>query len=375
MENSRPARDYTLDSIRGLAILSMAFGHLAGVTLLSKLLHAPTWIDGAILFVLISGLVLGIVQRSAKNRGGVRYSAMLRRAGFLYVASTLIVIGGTLASEFAASEAARPGITEVGGPVRAIYLILTLQMPAGTLAVLTMYVVLMLAATGFAWLLARGRVLFGLLTSFAVWAFGNLWPDLTTMPYFTQNDRVTFNWATWQFPFLLMFAVGWYWRAAGVSESIRRWRIVVPSAAVALFCFVLAVLFGRLHVTIPGIDVAAAFDKWDLDLAVIVYGLAAFIVLYWLVGTFGRLPVVKSILRWFALLGAFALDSFVILSIVDGLRPLFPDYSSRPLVAFAVAVVTLLLMTLWAIARIRGTVPFVKQKNPFGHRVAAGQHK
>ena len=51
-------------------------------------IHAPFWIDGAFGFVFLSGLVLGMMQRSATERTGQpTYRRLIDRAELLFIIS------------------------------------------------------------------------------------------------------------------------------------------------------------------------------------------------------------------------------------------------------------------------------------------------
>ena len=62
-ETKSTSRISGLDRVRGLCVVSMVIGHFTGGSVLSKAIHVPLWVDGAMGFVLVSGIVLGIVRR------------------------------------------------------------------------------------------------------------------------------------------------------------------------------------------------------------------------------------------------------------------------------------------------------------------------
>ena len=70
---SAARRDPTIDVIRGICIASMVIGHSANGSLLYHLTHGAIWIDAATGFVLLAGLVIGVVQsRTASLLAGLK---------------------------------------------------------------------------------------------------------------------------------------------------------------------------------------------------------------------------------------------------------------------------------------------------------------
>ena len=61
-------RDRAIDLLRGLCIVSMTTAHLAAGSWPWRVFHIGTFIDGAVGFVFLSGLVLGITQSGTIER-------------------------------------------------------------------------------------------------------------------------------------------------------------------------------------------------------------------------------------------------------------------------------------------------------------------
>src|SRR3712207_992232 len=79
-------RDTSIDVLRGWFVISMTLAHLAAGSVAERLAHVAVWLDGAMGFVTLSGLVLGMVYRRSRNRTGrVPYAKALRRVRLLYV--------------------------------------------------------------------------------------------------------------------------------------------------------------------------------------------------------------------------------------------------------------------------------------------------
>jgi hypothetical protein len=62
-------RDRAIDVLRGLCIVSMTTAHLAAGSRPWQVFHLGTFVDGAVGFGFLSGLVLGMTQRRTIDRG------------------------------------------------------------------------------------------------------------------------------------------------------------------------------------------------------------------------------------------------------------------------------------------------------------------
>lgn len=69
----------------------MIASHLAAGSFLDKVSHPSVWVDGASGFVLFSGILIGIVQRSTRRRHGT--AAGVRKLGKRMGSSTLATCG------------------------------------------------------------------------------------------------------------------------------------------------------------------------------------------------------------------------------------------------------------------------------------------
>lgn len=94
------SRDQTIDLIRGYCIVSMVTGHLAGFLLLAGIFHVFPKFDGASGFVLLGGLVLGMVERRRVLREGLAAvpTKSVRRLGLIYGAQVALVVVGVVAA-------------------------------------------------------------------------------------------------------------------------------------------------------------------------------------------------------------------------------------------------------------------------------------
>ena len=87
-------RDHALDVVRGLCIVSMCTAHLAAGSWPYEVAHSAVWVDGAVGFVMLSGVVVGMVQRSTIDRSGLAAGQrrLLRRSAVIYAANLALCL-------------------------------------------------------------------------------------------------------------------------------------------------------------------------------------------------------------------------------------------------------------------------------------------
>ncbi|MBM9469111.1 OpgC domain-containing protein [Nakamurella leprariae] len=360
-----PRRIAAFDVLRGLCIVSMTTAHLAAGSLPYEVLHAAVWIDGAVGFVFLSGLVLGVVQRSRADRPtGVVTRTLLRRAGLIYLAHLfLVVLALVIAAvdpERTSTLAPRPlaSVDGVGGLGPTIWAALTLRISPPLVSILSLYVVCLLLAVPAVLALRRGwwpLVVGGSLVLYAVgYVVGEgstaLPRSTFTFPQFPGVPGAV-NWACWQLLFLVGLTIGWHWRSERVQSLVGNVR-VIAAAAVALALFVVlgyAVTEGPT--AIWRTSVQSLFLEGRLGLGTIVMALLAFLVLRpaaaWLLDT---VPMVASP---FARLGRHALDCYLILSTVVLLTPSVFRLEGASLLATLYAFDVLVLCWVWCLVRDR----------------------
>jgi hypothetical protein len=257
-----------LDILRGLALVSMASSHVARYredTVIGKVLHSGQWIDGAFLFVALSGVVVGLVHRRIIERRGLRPSIhkLLRRAGFLYLVHVSLTFLAVVAG-WAVGDDRVDGVPHwagTGGLPRAIGRVLFLRLEPADNGVLPLYVVFMLMAVPAVVLLRRGRwrtVVVGSLAIYAAgWAIGGL--------SFVPDE---FQPTGWQVLFMGGLLVGWAWEheRLALPEDLRRRIVALASVAAAGFLGLALVapghgerLFGRLVDKMAGGPVAFVY--------------------------------------------------------------------------------------------------------------------
>lgn len=323
-----------IDVVRGFCIVSMVLGHLAPQSRVSWVVHSIPAFDGASGFVLLSGLVLGIVQsrRLASHGLAAVERKTVRRIGVIYVAQVSL---GLLAVAAAAVAVADHRNLHPAGdsPAQAVWRVLTLQAapPAGS--VLRLYVVLLALVVAAYVLLARGRPVAVLLASLALYGVGYLAPAATSLRSYSGDLGA--NWATWQLLLVLALLVGWHWRPARIGERLlaRPVRVVAVTGALVLAAAV-------------GERVAPAlYDKQMFGPARVLNAFAVVTLLFVVVSRLlDVLP--RAAFRPVESVGARSLDSYVIQA---GVAVVVPSLVVLPAgAALVVAVLTLALCWGWA---------------------------
>lgn len=216
--------------MRGLCVVSMVVGHFVGGSVVSKAVHMPLWVDGAMGFVLVSGIVLGIVRRKQIDRGGTIVEVgrvSLRRAAELWailVAVHVVIFalravidpGGTL-----------PGARQIGSLSSLAADVGTLQISLRFIDILALYIWFLLAVPAVVAILRRG---FGtadaLLLGAAVYLFDVVAPIDFLRTSFVWVEDASLQDAPliaaprWFSLFVIGMALGWNWTA--VQRVIMR---------------------------------------------------------------------------------------------------------------------------------------------------------
>src|SRR3954454_9734595 len=92
------SRDTAIDALRGACIVSMTTAHLAAGSWPYLFTHSAVFIDGAVGFVLLSGVMVGRTQRRIADRDGLLAGQrkLLRRIGVIYAAHLALCVVGFL---------------------------------------------------------------------------------------------------------------------------------------------------------------------------------------------------------------------------------------------------------------------------------------
>ncbi|HEV8535448.1 MAG TPA: OpgC domain-containing protein [Candidatus Limnocylindria bacterium] len=305
------SRDLRIDLLRGFCLFAMIVDHVGGQ---SSWLYALTGgdrfvVSAAEVFVLLSGIALGMVHRTTIQRQGVRamFAKLLRRAVLLYLVGAALTLAFASASVvLAAPWAARA--TPAQDEVDFALSVLTLHRTYSLTDILVLYTLLVLAAAPVLALIARGHGLLVLAGSVAVWAVAQLWPAYLPGVWVITDGGFPF--AAWQLIFCVGLVVGYH--RERLAAQLRPSRLLLLGATLTIAVF----LIQRL-VTDVGVDPRELlFDKNDARpgrvlalLAAASFGYAAL--------TLGWVPV-RRLLGWLLLalgrrsLFAYSVQLFVV---------------------------------------------------------------
>lgn len=352
-------RDTAIDTIRGVCIVLMTVSHLAEGSPADQILHVAPWVDGASGFVLMSGLVLGLVQPGRIGRGGLRGAEiqLARRALLLYLIHVSTVLLAVAAGALAPGLDRFPHLDDHGGLPGTVAATLLLRVNPADIDILSLYTILLVLAMVATALLARGLAWLTVLASVALYAVAARFPDLFTLPI-GDGHLSKFNWGAWQLLFLSALVVGWYWKQRGLREVLASRSAFVLAAGAWFLVTLVGVLFARfglLPVLQPALS-QAYYDKTDQGLARFVLSWVAFVTLYaaltWLLRRW-RLRVLAPVER----LGKRSLGAFVVLTVITVLVPLAAGREVHGPIAMAVAAGALVLMYGYVVLRYGRETP------------------
>ena len=350
MTTAAPVRLPDLDAVRTIAIVSMTVGHVANYSFLWLISHPflTLW-DGASLFVLVSGVVVGVVYRRRIAGQGMAWSAgkLAKRAVSLYLVQlalvTLALTIGYTHSSRGADQFMLPGVDTLPA---ALGWALVLGANPIYVNFLSLYVVLLLAAIPALYLLSTGRRTLLLALLILVYVTGITWPHLFTLPD-GPDASAEFNLATWFVLFASGMWAGWIWRERSLDQRLRApvsvWVLGVLLLVLAVFAVVTT--FSDLSI----------MEWWrDKGLMTPLRFVAAwifFIGCYWLIHLVNRIPGGEALTNQMAVLGSRSLDAVVILTLVAILTQGVFDLDSASRFAQVLALAT--IVVAWAWARMR----------------------
>jgi len=344
-------RDHALDVVRGLCIVSMCTAHLAAGSWPYEVAHSAVWVDGAVGFVMLSGVVVGMVQRSTIARAGLAAGQvkLLRRAGVIYLANlALCLVAFVVVALDPPRAGLYPSVDLLGGGVPAVVATLTLQVNPRYTSILSLYVVLLLLTTGAVVALQRRRVPVLVGASLALYVAGRVWPEVFNFSVLPGVPGAV-NWASWQLMFAGALLIGWYWRSPAVRWALTSGRLLTAAALlVALGAAIGWTL--RLSSAVPWrAQIDWIFSEGTLGPGTILLAFAAVQVAYRVCRVLVRVagPVVAPIGR----IGRRSLDCYLILCVTVIVAPSVARYSPTGLVAVAVTLAVLIVMFGWCLFR------------------------
>jgi hypothetical protein len=380
------SRDSRVDFLRGLAIVFVVVNHV-GMTSLFQLFtqEAVGFVSGAELFVLFSGLVLGMVfgPRVRDSFGDV-VDHTTKRAGKLYATALVVLIVVFLISLVPAINADTltsfvdqgTGAAGRGGAGRSYDLyagmdsllhfpvapevipgILMLQFGPWQFNVMGLYVILLLASPLVLWALSRGKVLWVLAATAALYATGAFF-RIRLLP---SEFEDSFPLLVWQVLFIVGMVAGYHRRRIIGWLAAHSWVVVACTVVAAGLAFL---AWGNPYVAnsydvrvaiLPDATYRALYDAYFgrtylgvgrlLNVLVLVVTAYALLTAYWK-------PVHRA-LGWFLVpLGRATLYVFIIHVALIAVIANIPALQEGR-VLFNTAAYAVILALLWVMVRTR----------------------
>jgi hypothetical protein len=380
------SRDSRVDLLRGMAIVFVVVNHL-GMTSLFQLLTQESvgFVSGAELFVLFSGLVVGMVYgpRVHKDFGTV-VDHTSRRAGKLYVTALAVLIGVFLISLLPIFQtdtlttfvdqgtggtgqngagrsydlyAGMDSLFQFPVPPQVLPAILLLQFGPWQFNVMGLYVVLLLASPLILAALNRGKAVWVLAATLAVYVVG----AVTRFRILPSQFEDSFPLLVWQVLFVIGLVAGFHRHSINSWLTDHTWAVAVCTAAAFAFGFLswgnpyLANGFDVRVAILPDAVYRSMYDLFFgrtylapgrlLNVLVLVVAAFAFLTAYWK-------PVARA-LGWFLIpLGRATLYVFIIhvvlIAVISNIPVLRQDDIWINTAAYA-----MILGLLWVMVRTR----------------------
>ena len=207
-----------------------------------------------------------------------------------------------------------------------------------------MYVVLLLLALAATALLQRRRYLIVVLGVVTLYLGSQLYPGITTLAR-DEQTLAPFNWESWQMLSLAAFAVGWSWKKFDLARRLQTGQAVLFAGSLGTVLVGCAALVLRT----PGFDALAPvfhnlLDKNTLGVGRMIITSCVFVVLYWGIRKLAR--SIRTVIAPVEAIGRRGLESYVILTLVQIVLPLFLHRDMPGGSAFAFG--ALILMYLWS---------------------------
>ena len=307
-------RDTRIDVFRALVLLMIFINHVPGNLYEAVTLKNYGFSDAAEVFVLISGMAIGLVYGRRIGDGQVLKSALAiwRRAWVLFYTHMMTTLATLAIFCGAAVFAARADLIDkinigpvMEEPARALVGIATLGHQLGYNNILPLYMALLLAAPALVWLVRRHMVA-TLAASGALWLAAGLFR--IAPPNYPLEGVWFLNPLSWQFLFTIGIAATVHVGRGGRLPQHPIWTQLAIGYLVAAFAIIHSPLWGvPSWFGLP--EVIGGFNKTYLSL----FRLLDVVALAYLIG---RWPIVSNVARLapdhpLAILGKHSLPVFV----------------------------------------------------------------
>ena len=380
------SRDSRVDLLRGLAIVFVVVNHLGMASLFQLLTQeAVGFVSGAELFVLFSGLVVGMVYGPrAKADLGTVVDLTSRRAGKLYLTALVVLVGVFLMSLLPVFRtdalttfvdqgtggaghdgagrtydlyAGMEALLQFPVPAQVLPAILLLQFGPWQFNVVGLYVVLLLASPLVLAALNRGKSVWVLAATLAVYAIG----AGTRFRVLPSQFEDSFPLLVWQVLFVIGLVAGFHRRSIVAWFSEHTWAVAACSALAFAFAFVswgnpyLANGFDVRLAIVPDTLYRTMYDLFFgrtylapgrlLNVLVLVVAAYAFLTAYW--------KPVQRALGWFLVpLGRATLYVFIMHVVLIAVVANIPALQQGDVLVNTLAY-TVVLGLLWVMVRTR----------------------
>lgn len=380
------SRDSRVDLLRGMAIVFVVVNHL-GMTSLFQLLtqEAVGFVSGAELFVLFSGLVVGMVYGPrVKGDFGTVVDLTSRRAGKLYVTALAVLIGVFLISLLPIFQsdtlttyvdqgtggaghngagrsydlyAGMESLFQFPVPPQVLPAILLLQFGPWQFNVMGLYVVLLLVSPLILAALNRGKAAWVVAATLAVYAVG----AVTRFRILPSQFEDSFPLLVWQVLFVIGLVAGFHRYRIISWLTDHTWAVAVCTVAAFAFAFLswgnpyLANNFDVRLAIVPDAVYRSMYDLFFgrtylapgrlLNVLVLVVAAYAFLTAYWK-------PVARA-LGWFLIpLGRATLYVFILHVVLIAVIANIPALRQGD-IWINTAAYALVLGLLWVMVRTR----------------------
>ena len=223
-------RDMRLDLLRGFAVLVMVVDHFGGASWLYLITGNNSFFtSGAEAFVLISGMVVGIVYGGIALKEGLRPAMVkaLQRAWTLYRLTIVMTIVFAAISDLFQLPWAKD--TSIGDPIIFVINVILMRQTYYLADIPLMYTVLMAAAPIGLYLLYKRRTTWLVVGSFILWA-GFQYVNAEQIMIMPIVGNTTFHPAAWQLIFFWAMAFGYHRKEISARFSgVPKWAYFILS--------------------------------------------------------------------------------------------------------------------------------------------------
>ncbi len=249
-------RDLRLDLLRGFAVLVMVVDHFGGASWLYLITGNNNFFtSGAEAFVLISGMVVGIVYGGIARKNGLKAAAKkaLERALTLYKLTVVLTLAFAAISDYFQLPWAQ-GV-DIGNPLEFTFNVVILHETYYLADIPLMYTLLMAVAPIGLFFLVKNRTSLLVIGSFLVW-LGFQYINSQQIIIWPIIGNTTFHPAAWQLIFFWAMSVGYHRDALG-SKFSRLPQSLYFAVATLLFVWLLHLYSTEVKVLAkiyPGLD-------------------------------------------------------------------------------------------------------------------------